>query len=83
MDPEPTENQNDIPNNVNYARLIEDENEFVYIRESNSAPLDSPPIQKSNMQCCQLIVWKSQNFSVYQNLREIKVAETKSQNQPS
>ena len=44
MDPEPTENQNDIPNNVNYARLIEDENEFVYIRESNSAPLDSPPI---------------------------------------
>ena len=49
MDPEPTENQNDIPNNVNYARLIEDENEFVYIRESNSAPLDSPPIQKSNV----------------------------------
>ena len=64
MDPEPTENQNDIPNNVNYARLIEDENEFVYIRESNSAPLDSPPIQKSNMQCCQLMYEITEFFCI-------------------
>ena len=25
-----------------YSRLVEDEDEFMYIRESNSAPLDSP-----------------------------------------
>ena len=54
MEPEPTENQKEIPNNVNYSRLIEDEDEFVYIRESNSAPLDSPPIRKSNTQCTML-----------------------------
>ena len=37
------------------------------------------------VQCCQLLfhtVWKLQNFSVTQNLREIKVGKFKSQNLP-
>ena len=47
--PPPETETEDQTKSATYSRLVEDEDEFMYIRESNSAPLDSPVLK--GMQC--------------------------------
>ena len=47
--PPPETETEDQTKSATYSRLVEDEDEFMYIRESTSAPLDSPVLK--GMQC--------------------------------
>ena len=65
-----------------YSRLVEDEDEFVYIRESNSAPLDSP-VRKGMSQCSkirkkvQFQKYKNTFFAISKNGKKISFAQEK------
>ena len=43
--PPPETETEDQTKSATYSRLVEDEDEFMYIRESTSAPLDSPVLK--------------------------------------